>query len=107
MIPLIPSGALAEGTTQGVEHPQGEGGLILVRRHGRAYGYRNRCPHTGAPLDWNPGQFLDAEGRHLICALHGALFRIEDGACLAGPCRGEGLEAVPLCEHDGMIYLEG
>jgi len=28
------------------------------------------------------------------CATHGALFRIRDGYCVAGPCAGQGL--IPL-----------
>ncbi len=104
MTPLIRAEELEEGTTRAVEHPDG-GGLILVRKNGRVHAYRNRCPHTGAPLDWQPGQFLDPSGERLLCALHGALFRIEDGACLGGPCQGEGLEPLSLIERDGRLYL--
>ena len=42
-------------------------------------GYVNSCPHLGSPLDWVPNRFLSADGRHVLCATHGALFRIEDG----------------------------
>ncbi len=101
MTPLAASDALREGATLAAA----DGEIILVRRDGRIYGYRNRCPHTGAPLDWQPGQFLDPSGETLLCALHGARFRIEDGACLAGPCAGTGLTPVPIAERDGIVYL--
>lgn len=65
--------------------------ILVVRKAGRVYGYANVCPHAGAPLDWMPGTFLDEEGRFLCCGSHGALFGIEDGLCVAGPCIGRHL----------------
>ena len=32
----------------------------------------------------------------ILCATHGALFRIEDGHCLSGPCVGESLTPLPV-----------
>jgi nitrite reductase/ring-hydroxylating ferredoxin subunit len=55
----------------------------------------NVCPHQGRRLDYVPGKFLVDEGL-LVCAAHGATFRLEDGECIAGPCRGASLRAVPL-----------
>ncbi len=106
MIPLLPAAELGEGESAGAPDPHGGPGLILVRRGGRVYAYDNRCPHTGAPLDWTPGHFLDATGEHILCALHGARFRIEDGACLGGPCRGEGLRPRRVREVDGRLCLD-
>ena len=57
--------------------------------------WRNACPHTGGPLA-QPGTLpLSRDGRHLVCQTHGALFRIEDGLCIAGPCAGTRLSPVP------------
>ena len=70
--------------------------LFLVRKGASVYAYRNRCPHTGAPLDWTPHRFLDLDGMFIQCSLHGALFRIEDGFCVAGPCVGRSLQSVPV-----------
>lgn len=64
---------------------------FCVRHEGQHYCYRNNCPHTGATLNWVPNQFLTVEGDLLQCAVHGALFRIEDGLCIQGPCIGERL----------------
>lgn len=78
--------------------------IFAVRRGGAAYAYLNRCPHRGTPLDWVPDQLLDAAGRHLVCATHGAVFRVEDGVCLAGPCVGDQLVPVPLALRDGVLH---
>lgn len=99
---------LPEGAVRGFAVPaSGGAGLrtLVTRRGGALYAYVNRCPHTGVGLDWIPDRFLDAEGRHLQCATHGALFRIEDGFCIFGPCAGERLEALSVRERDGWIEI--
>jgi nitrite reductase/ring-hydroxylating ferredoxin subunit len=77
--------------------------IFAVRRGAAVHAYVNRCPHRGTPLDWTPDHLLDAEGRHLVCATHGAIFRVEDGVCLAGPCAGDQLTPVPLEVAGGML----
>lgn len=92
---------LAEGGCREVTVWQGgeriEG--FAMRHQGRLHLYRNRCPHTGAPLNWRPDTFLTPEGDLIQCALHGALFRIEDGLCLHGPCQGRHLAKLELPEE--------
>ncbi len=82
-------------------------GLCVLRRDDKVYGYLNRCPHTGGPLDWLPGQFLSADQRLIQCSTHGAQFRIEDGYCVAGPCAGASLTPMPIrVRNDGVELLE-
>jgi nitrite reductase/ring-hydroxylating ferredoxin subunit len=69
--------------------------------------YLNDCPHAHAPLDWTPGHFLDAERKHLLCTMHGALFRIHDGLCIDGPCPGLSLTPVPITVEDGIVRIGG
>lgn len=78
----------------------------MVRQGERVYGYVNRCPHTGAPLDWMPDQFLDAEGEYIICAVHGALFEIDSGRCVYGPCVNSVLEAIPVFLLQERVILD-
>ena len=53
-------------------------------------------------------QFLDMDKEYIICSTHGALFNVEDGECIWGPCQGESLTKVELEIHsDGGIYLKG
>lgn len=70
---------------------------ILVMREGeRIYGYRNACPHVGTPLDFPEDRFMSADGSHLLCHTHGALFETAGGLCVAGPCKGQRLAPAPV-----------
>ena len=80
-------------------------GLFAVRRNADVFVYVNTCPHLGTSLDWAPDRFLTADGAHIVCATHGALFVIEGGLCVHGPCLGDRLEAVPAQIVDGMILV--
>ncbi|MEJ2462807.1 MAG: Rieske 2Fe-2S domain-containing protein [Candidatus Thiodiazotropha sp.] len=80
--------------------------LVLVKRGDRLLAYRNRCPHTGVNLEWRADQFLDPSECYIQCATHGALFRIEDGHCLRGPCVGQQLQPLKLTVEDGKVYVE-
>ena len=69
---------------------------FVVRRDGRIHGYVDRCPHAGMPLALMPDRFLTREGDLILCSAHGAMFRIKDGLCLAGPCASRALEPWPV-----------
>lgn len=81
---------------------------FVIRHHGRAHAYLNRCAHVPVELDWQPGEFFDTSRLYLICAAHGALYDPASGACLGGRCNGRGLVALPVEEHDGQLFfIEG
>ncbi|MGE0734893.1 MAG: Rieske (2Fe-2S) protein [Alphaproteobacteria bacterium] len=83
------------------------GHRIVVVRHGaRVFGYINACPHIGTALDMISDDFVDADAKLLMCALHGARFRIEDGVCVAGPCVGDALRSFPIVVRDGNVYAQ-
>jgi nitrite reductase/ring-hydroxylating ferredoxin subunit len=102
-IKLCPAQHLGEGQSRGFRLD--ELNLLAVRRRGQVYLYENRCPHRGVPLEWQPDQFLDASGSLLQCATHGALFLIDSGECVAGPCAGQSLRALPCKEDAQGIWL--
>lgn len=70
--------------------------IFVMRKGGQVWGYANRCPHAGIPLDWQPDQFLDPSKTLIQCATHGALFGLEDGLCVAGPCKGKALTKIAV-----------
>jgi 8-oxo-dGTP diphosphatase len=69
-------------------------GLLVLTEDG-ARAYKNLCPHVPIPLDRGGEPLLTEEG-FLACRNHGALFALEDGFCVAGPCAGESLEPLAI-----------
>jgi nitrite reductase/ring-hydroxylating ferredoxin subunit len=84
--------------------PGGEESVILLRLGHSVKAWLNICPHAGRRLDWAPGKFLISRGM-LVCAAHGASFRVADGECVGGPCRGEHLRVVPVTVEQGEVRL--
>jgi nitrite reductase/ring-hydroxylating ferredoxin subunit len=82
----------------------GEQSLILLREGQQVRGYLNICPHAGRRLDYAPGKFLLKDDT-LICAVHGASFQRQAGACVAGPCRGDSLRVVALRVEGDEVWL--
>src|SRR5690606_1057841 len=78
---------------------------FLVRRGNEVFGYVNRCPHAGHPLNLRPDQFLSADNAAILCNSHGAMFDIASGACWAGPCVGAALKKLPIVVRDGHVLL--
>ncbi len=78
--------------------------LFIVCRDKQYFGYLNNCPHQHIPLDWENDQFLDYDEELIQCATHGALFVIETGICVAGPCMGASLTQIELDVIDETIY---
>jgi nitrite reductase/ring-hydroxylating ferredoxin subunit len=106
-IPLCRADALQDGAARGFRLRDANGRevrIFAVRRGEAVRAYVNRCPHRGTPLDWVPDQLLDRTGRYLVCATHGALFQVEDGVCVSGPCFGDQLTPVPLATVDGVLH---
>ena len=50
--------------------------------------------------------FLDDDGELIKCSTHGALFNIEEGLCLLGPCKGKRLQKVPFFIENGMLSIK-
>lgn len=93
---------IAENGARGfsLDIEQGKFEVFLVKHNDIVYAYKNKCPHLGIPLNWQPGEFLSIEQSHLQCSTHGALFNIDDGYCIAGPCASESLISLDLEQRD-------
>ncbi|MFP7722157.1 Rieske (2Fe-2S) protein [Lysobacter sp. A3-1-A15] len=105
--PLVTLERLADGAFAEVEVVlDGDAESLVLYRDGDAVrAWLNICPHAGRRLDWAPGQFLKSREGLLVCAAHGASFQLVDGVCVAGPCRGEALRAVPVDVREGAVWL--
>ena len=101
---LCPSDTLDPDSSRGFEIDGCK--LLAVRRDGVAYFYINGCPHRGIPLEWQTDQFLDTSASLIQCATHGALFLIESGECISGPCAGQSLTALPGREDAQGLWVK-
>lgn len=105
-IPVCASSDVEEGG-KGIRFPvatgdwQGTG--FVVRYHGVAYAYLNRCAHVPIELDWAKGEFFESSGFYLMCSTHGAIYAPESGHCQGGPCRGGKLRPISITEAAGQI----
>ncbi len=104
-IALGPLAAIADGGARGfvLQFRAGRFHGFVVRRGMRVWGYVDRCPHAGLPLAQTLDHYLAPDDTLIACAWHGALFRIEDGACVGGPCAGQRLAAWPVEVADGIV----
>ncbi len=77
---------------------------IFIQRMGDdVFAYENSCPHAHLPLNIKEGVFTEKSGTYFMCSNHGALFDIKSGACLGGPCNGQGLTKIEIDLKDGEI----
>jgi len=107
MLPLCASAALGDGGSAFVwdvlQYGQPARAFVL-RFEGQPRAYLNRCLHVPVELDWQPGEFLDADRRFIICSVHGATYHPADGRCAGGPCGRGRLTPVEVVEQGGQLY---
>lgn len=87
----------------------GEGGWpaegFVVRKGEEVHAYVNVCPHAGHALDWRPDGFLTRDRSMIMCSAHGAVFEIETGLCVAGPCPGRSLRRLQVRVEAGRVLV--
>jgi nitrite reductase/ring-hydroxylating ferredoxin subunit len=79
--------------------------VLLLRSGASVSAYRNRCAHVHIPLNYEPQLFHIIDGEVLMCAHHGAMYRITDGVCFDGPCEGASLTPIPIAVRGDDIVL--
>lgn len=104
MAALLNVNDLDEATSKGIELNNRY--LFAVKKDDQVFVYWNRCPHIGTPLEWEEDKFLDMDAALIQCSTHGALFQIDNGLCIAGPCQGKHLKAVPFTIEEGFIVVD-
>ena len=104
-VKLGPLAAIADGAARNfvLQLRAGRFHGFVVRRGGAAWGYVDRCPHAGVPLARVLDDYLTPAGDLIACSWHGALFRVEDGVCVGGPCAGARLTAWPVAVVEGAL----
>ena len=79
--------------------------IVLLRSGESVHAYRNRCAHVHIPLNYEPDVFHVYDGDVLMCAHHGAMYRIADGYCFDGPCEGASLAPVPVAVRGDSVLV--
>ncbi len=105
--PLCRLDEIPDGGSNGFFTDGADGRLLYmaIRRGDKVFVYINECPHTGMPLDFQPGQFLNPDRSLIQCSTHGARFRIKDGYCVSGPCEGDSLKPVKTEIRGGQVFV--
>jgi nitrite reductase/ring-hydroxylating ferredoxin subunit len=105
---ICPLHDLADPGAKGFTMGEGEWPLrgFVVRRGDSVHAYVNHCPHAGFPLNWQPDHFLVPGAPLILCVMHGALFEMQTGQCVAGPCAGNSLQSLPVHVRDGYVLLD-
>jgi nitrite reductase/ring-hydroxylating ferredoxin subunit len=78
---------------------------FVVRVTDGVRAYVNRCAHLDYPLNYLPDRFLTHDGSMIQCYVHGAIFEKSTGYCVAGPCSGLSLHALPVRIEAGLVLL--
>ncbi|HXG53692.1 MAG TPA: Rieske 2Fe-2S domain-containing protein [candidate division Zixibacteria bacterium] len=78
---------------------------FVVNDGGEFHAYVNRCRHMPTPLDFVRDEFFSADGRHLMCYTHGALYEPATGFCVSGPCQGQSLYRLPVTVDRGEVLV--
>ena len=104
-IRLTPLEIIPDGTARNfvVQLNAGRFHGFVVRRGSDVFGYVDRCPHMGLPLAQVLDDYLTPMGDRLVCSWHGALFEVDSGRCVGGPCSGSRLTPWPVTVADGHI----
>ncbi|MDB5675321.1 MAG: Rieske (2Fe-2S) domain protein [Sphingomonas bacterium] len=76
---------------------------FVVRRGNAAFGYVDRCPHMQLPLATSLDDYLAPDRDLIVCSWHGALFEVETGRCVGGPCAGARLISWPIDVVEGEM----
>jgi nitrite reductase/ring-hydroxylating ferredoxin subunit len=94
---------IEEGSAKGFEIDDKP--IFAVHKDGEYFVYQNKCPHLQIELEWMPDQYLDKDGALIHCSTHGALFLIDSGECISGPCLGEKLTVIEHTIENNVLMV--
>lgn len=100
---------IGEGEARGFgPAPGSKRKIIVLRRNGMLHAWLDACPHysTGTPMAWKTDAYLNGEKTHLTCHSHHALFDMETGECVLGPCLGQTLTRIDIVVgEEGDVFV--
>ena len=81
------------------------GSILVGKVDGAWCAYENECRHRALPIDLGASSPMSDDANFLLCHQHGALYRLRDGLCVAGPCVGEKLASVEVSEEGADLVV--
>lgn len=87
-----------------LENDNEEQTIFIINRNNQYYAYKNFCPHTGVPLNWQEDVYMDLDNLYIQCSIHGARFEVETGFCVWGPCVNQSLIPIDIEISHGKIF---
>ena len=78
---------------------------IVIQKDGAYFAYQNLCMHLAVTLDLNDENFFTHDKTHLQCHMHGAMYEVETGFCVAGPCQGTRLKSLELRVEPNRLVI--
>ena len=78
---------------------------FVVKKGGQFFAYQNQCQHLPVTLDLNDNRFFNHEKTLLQCQMHGALYEMDTGLCIGGPCEGKKLTPLPFEEDESQLIV--
>lgn len=78
---------------------------FVVREGDSFFAYQNLCQHLPITLDLNDNSFFSHDKKHLQCQMHGAMYEIQSGKCIAGPCIGSNLRPLEIRDEATVLHV--
>lgn len=78
---------------------------FVVQKAGKFFAYHNLCQHLPITLDLGDDDFFTHDKSYLQCHMHGAMYEMETGFCVAGPCQGSRLVALEMEEEETRLVI--
>lgn len=78
---------------------------FVVRKGKDYFAYQNLCKHLPVTLDLNDNSFFNHDKSHLQCQMHGAVYEMQTGLCIGGPCEGARLNPLKLVDEGTQLVV--
>jgi len=78
---------------------------FVVKKGTQYFAYQNLCKHLPVTLDLNDNNFFNHDKTLIQCQMHGALYEIETGLCVGGPCEGAKLHPLAMTEKADSLVI--
>lgn len=78
---------------------------FVLKKNDRFFVYQNKCKHLPVTLDLGDDNLFTHDKAHFQCHMHGAMYELETGYCVAGPCQGARLNQFELVEEETRLVI--